>query len=285
MLDVYVFNVGEGQCIFLYPYENNGEYCTLIDCGDTLTFRPVDVIKQLLPKNNEGRPVLKSLILTNYDEDHFSGICDLNNKTKIQTINFSHNLTCNEIEGCKEQSTIALRSMLDLKKLYTADIIDWNPPYTKRCFALNKSDIQDPISGKWDTNNLSQLVFITHNGYTMCFPGDLEQKGWKTMLDKYPEVKQLLQQTKLFIASHHGRDDGYVEEVFNYCSPDCIIISDGPIQYGTQDHMAAKYANHIKGNGILFDGTLRKVLTTRCDGHILVRIDNLGNSTFYKTDF
>lgn len=286
MLEMCVFNVGLGQCIFLRPAENNGEYSTLIDCGSSPGFSPADFIKQFLPRNEWGQPNLKSLVLTNYDEDHFSGVVDLKNKVKIETISFAKNLSSDEIKNSKDIKTTALTEMLALKDGYTGAVSIWNPPYTKQSFSLNKNEIQetreDVLLNRWDTNNLSQLVFIEYKGFVICIPGDLEQKGWRNMLEKRPDVKPLLQRTRLLMASHHGRDNGYYPDIFNYCSPECVIISDEPLQYGTQDRMAAQYATHLRGNGILFEGTNRKVLTTRCDGHMLITIDDIGMATYKK---
>ena len=75
-----------------------------------------------------------------------------------------------------------------------------------------------------------------------------------------------------FIASHHGRENGYCADVFNYCSPEIVVISDQEKRYGTQEHNL--YARHVRGQGINFGSVLapkyRKVLTTRNDGSIRI---------------
>lgn len=278
MLDVCIFNVGLGQCIFLRPAENNAEYSTLIDCGSHENFKPVDFIAQYLPFNSRNQRNLKNLTLTNYDEDHFSGICDLINRVNIETIAFSKNLTSDEIRKSKTRETPTLNSMLDLKDRYTGAISYWNPPYTKTSFHLQKTDLGDT----WDTNNLSMLTFIDYKGFVICIPGDLEQKGWEQIL-KNSDVIPFLQRTQLFIASHHGRENGYYSKVFNYCKPQCVIISDDSVQCGTQENMSSVYAGVINGNGILLDSAeWRKVLTTRYDGHILVKINDAGYPTYHR---
>jgi hypothetical protein len=95
--------------------------------------------------------------------------------------------------------------------------------------------------------------------------------GWEKMLAK-AEVCSWLQSTKVFVAAHHGRDNGYHAEVFRYCRPECVIISDKFILHGTQEDMATVYGKHVAGNGVYVTGetTLRKVLTTRSDGHIWI---------------
>lgn len=115
-----------------------------------------------------------------------------------------------------------------------------------------------------DTNNLSLLTFLKVAGVKFVLPGDLERKGWLDLL-KNSEVCSLLEGVDIFIASHHGRESGYCKEVFGYCNPSLVIMSDGPIQYNTQE-MANVYGKHASGG--LFNGHRRKVLTTRNDGNI-----------------
>lgn len=283
MLKMYIFNVGDGQCIFLKP-ENDSEYCTLVDCGGRPGFfSPVNFIKSHLPVGFAEGPYLKSLILTNYDEDHFFWLPDLKrNGIKIKTVSFSKNLSSADILNSKSEITPALTEMLAIKNSYTHDVTDWNPPYEKKSFCLSKSDFSNPDSPAWTTNNLSQLVFITYQGFTVCIPGDLQTVAWEKIINKCPDIKPLLQKTRLLIASHHGRDNGFCQDIFSYCSPECVIISDKPLCYGTQDHMASVYGEQIRGQGILFDGVQRKVLTTRNDGHILVTVSDTGISTYSK---
>ena len=76
---------------------------------------------------------------------------------------------------------------------------------------------------------------------------------------------QSLSRVNIFVASHHGRENGYNEEIFKYCSPP-IIISDESIKYDTQD---VDYRKHSKGIP-WDDGNTRYILTTRNDGMITI---------------
>ena len=98
--------------------------------------------------------------------------------------------------------------------------------------------------------------------------GDLERAGWLALLQNQ-QIQELLRRVNVFIASHHGRQNGYCAEVFNYCKPRLIVMSDGGIQYDTQN-MAGTYSRHAVGE--LFTTPsgqeMRKVVTTRNDGNI-----------------
>ena len=115
-----------------------------------------------------------------------------------------------------------------------------------------------------DTNNISLVTFLNCNGTRFVLPGDIATAGWEKLLEK-EAFRASLKGVDCFVASHHGREDGYCAAIFQYCSPRAVIFSDGPILYETQE-MANTYAKHA--TGISFSGELRKVLSTRKDGSL-----------------
>ena len=111
------------------------------------------------------------------------------------------------------------------------------------------------------------MAFFTYGTFTICFPGDLEEEGWLALLLK-PAFRAALQRTTVFVASHHGRLSGYCPEVFNFCSPRVVVVSDKPIAHGTQD---LDYSPIVAPGGVTVQNQSRRrhVLTTRKDGDIL----------------
>jgi beta-lactamase superfamily II metal-dependent hydrolase len=127
-----------------------------------------------------------------------------------------------------------------------------------------------------DTNNLSLVTFLHYRDIHIVFPGDLEKDGWRALL-KDPSFRGHLSRVNFLVASHHGRENGYCPEVFDYCSPALAIMSDGPIQHATQSK--DNYRQHV--SGIPWRGGNRRwVLTTRGDGLISIR-QNPGDHTSY----
>jgi beta-lactamase superfamily II metal-dependent hydrolase len=120
-----------------------------------------------------------------------------------------------------------------------------------------------------DTNELSLVAFIKYNGFKILFPGDLEKAGWLALL-KRPDSRAELYETNILVASHHGRESGYCEDVFNYFTPDVVVISDKPIVHETQRGMVPDYRRVVRKNGVRVRTTMkdRHVLTTRRDGWI-----------------
>ncbi len=127
-----------------------------------------------------------------------------------------------------------------------------------------------------DTNNLSLAAFVRFGPFTILFGGDLERAGWRQLLT-LPGFRARLMSTNVYVASHHGRENGCCDEVFEICRPELVIFSDGRKQYGTQE-TGDWYASRTRGipdftkPGGLLGQPLRKVMTTRKDGTITIDI-------------
>jgi beta-lactamase superfamily II metal-dependent hydrolase len=272
MMDVIVFDVEHGQSLFFYP-RTHPEYGMFVDCGNTSDFEPVDAVIRWgwLPKDQVGRYLLSNLTLTNYDHDHFSGLPYLVSKAHIATIRFARNVSTQELKATKPVQTDALNRLCHLQDTYTAPAPNHIPPYTVATFSLSRQCFP---KDECDTNNLSQIVFVSYGGSTICISGDVEAVGWSQLLQN-PDFRNRLRVTNVFVAAHHGRENGYASEVFDHFAPECIIFSDKTVVHGTQEGMAQSYANHVAGNGIFLGNqgrsTARKVLTTRNDGHLWLR--------------
>jgi len=131
-----------------------------------------------------------------------------------------------------------------------------------------------------DTNNLSLAAFVQFGPFTILFGGDLERPGWRQLL-KNPSFRAKLATTTVYVASHHGRENGCCDEIFEICHPELVIFSDGRKQYGTQE-TRDWYARRTRGipdygkpRGLLGQ-PLRKVMTTRRDGTITIEVDTDG---------
>jgi hypothetical protein len=280
---IVIFNVELGQCIFFYP-RNHAKYGLMVDCGNTPKFEPIDKILEwnwLPEKTNDEPPkhILKNLIITNYDQDHFSGLPYLKSKVKIETSRLPDNISSEEIKTIKDKITEPIKEIIELKNDHTRSIT-LDSPYLINTFYLNQSDFPNE---EIDTNKLSQVVFVTYKGTCICIPGDLTSPAWEKHL-RNTKVQDKLKETQIFVASQHGRDDGFNENVFKYCWPEVIILSDKDMTHKTREGQTQTYEGKVEGSGVVFSGdanNLRKTLGTRSDGHLWILIEEDG-TRFYK---
>lgn len=202
-MELKIFDVEHGACALLTC--DNGAR-VMIDCGHNATtgWRPGSYLRQ------QGVQHLDMLVVTNYDEDHVSGLPDLRAKVAINRL--------------------------------------WR-------------------------NKLSFIAHFKLNGIGFLFPGDLETKGWDTLLSRDQRFRAAVSDTKVLIASHHGRESGLCPDMFTKygCKPYWVVISDKGYQYDTQKTVPF-YASHAIGAA--FRGEERKVLTTRNDGRIRFWFNN-----------
>lgn len=289
MLDIVICDVRLGQSILFYPHENPERYSMMVDCGHDQDFHPIDLFINLnaFKKNWAGKYEIGNLVITNYDHDHFDGLPYLLEKAVIKTAYFANNLSTNDLIQMKDEMTPELAALVDLRERFTGAVTDFTPSYSSEIFSLTADELL-AAGIEPTTNHLSQMIFVTAGKKVICIPGDLEKQSWNLMLKK-ERVRYLLQRTNIFFASHHGRENGYHDAVFDYCFPDCIIISDKEVVHGTQQGMSSLYAKHVVGEGVSLETTsgltTRKVLTTRKDGHLHIKLDVFGNVRYISPNW
>jgi beta-lactamase superfamily II metal-dependent hydrolase len=151
----------------------------------------------------------------------------------------------------------ALLGMIDTYTTTPAQPVDFN--------GIERKIFYNDFPTFPDTNNLSVVTFVHYLDSLVVFPGDLEKEGWLALLE-HSEFRRQLEQTNFFVASHHGRDSGYCEEVFSHCQPFLVIISDEAVKCNTQETPYQKHATGVPWS----DGSTRYVLTTCSDGKITI---------------
>lgn len=260
---LHIFNVGHGSCAYLIADNGN---VMLFDCGhdDEVGFRP----STYLPAH--GCTGIEQLIISHYDEDHVSDLARLQRMLPIQALYRNKSVPVDWVRRLKAQSGQlgpGLQAALALASSYNAPI-DVNPVDFAGAELVTFRNEYPTFE---DTNNLSLVSFIHHPNLSVIFPGDLEQAGWQALLQNL-SFREQLARVRVFVASHHGRINGYVPDIFDFCQPDIVVISDTVMQHNTQEH---SYAMHVKGVG-WDDGRTRYVLTTRRDGHISIETKALG---------
>ncbi len=76
-------------------------------------------------------------------------------------------------------------------------------------------------------NNHSIVTVLSYAGSKIIIPGDNENASWKELLED-DEFVEAIKGTDILLASHHGRESGFCEELFDHIEPSLVLISDGP---------------------------------------------------------
>ena len=251
-----ILNVEHGFCAYAIG-RDGGAF--LFDCGHSPATRPSTYLRM------RGITRIRRFFVMNYDEDHISDLPNVRQALNIEILTRNTTLTSAQIRSLKERPiSTAMNELLRMIDSYTIGVL----PGQLIVPGLSVNIFHNNYPNFIDTNNLSLLTFLNVGSISFVLGGDLERRGWLHLLQN-PYVRSFLNRVDVFVASHHGRESGYCAEVFNYCRPKLIVISDGPIQYDTQ-HMAGTYSRHASGELLrTFSGQqFRKVVTTRKDGNI-----------------
>lgn len=258
-MNIHIFDVEHGACNFIrFP---SGE-TMLIDCGHNSysDWRPSTWLCQ-------NMLAVTNLTITNFDEDHVSDLLNIYKYCKPQSLSKNWKFSSSWIRNAKTEFGMGEGVTTACKMIdeYTGPniITNWGGVTIER-FCHGLAYFQDE-------NSLSLVTFIIDTNVRMVFPGDLTKASWRKFLED-TTFCNLLRRVNIFVASHHGREDGYEPEVFKYCKPDIIIISDKSIIHDTQ---RINYSQHA--SGISWNGTeIKKVLTTRNNGAIRIEKTNAG---------
>jgi beta-lactamase superfamily II metal-dependent hydrolase len=255
-----IFDVEHGACALLTA-DNNTRL--MIDCGSSATWQPGTHLRC------QGVRSLEMLAITNYDEDHASGLPNLLDNVHVQWLWRNESVTPQQICALKSEDGMAngIRTLVGMAGNYQ-DVPGVAPlvfPGVERRAFWNTFPRFD------DENNLSMVVFLSIHGKGFLFPGDLEEAGWLNLL-QLAEFRDAVARTHVLLASHHGRESGICTELFDKhnCRPYYVVISDKGYMYSTQECVPYYRSKAIGGP---FRGETRHVLTTRNDGHITFTVN------------
>ena len=251
-----ILNVEHGFCAYAVGSDGG---VLLFDCGHGSANRP----STYLPARGVTR--IRRFFVTNYDEDHISDLLALRQNVHIEVLSRNPSLNSAQIRSLKTPPlSPAMNELLGMVDAFTGGVT----PEQLEPAGLQVWMFYNDYPAFTDTNNLSLLTFVDVGAVSFVLGGDLERPGWLKLIEE-PHIRELLGRVDVLVASHHGRESGYCREVFDYCKPRLIVMSDSSIQYDTQ-LMASTYGQHASGEMFNTDSgqEFRKVVTTRQDGNI-----------------
>ena len=219
------------------------------------------------------------LLLQNLDSDHLSDIEHLLRCVNSRAIRTNPTINHNALAFMKQEHGMnsALKVTHQLLRQFGSDIgprpdigIAWGTAFWNR-YGVDF----------WKTNNLSLPVFLGYGPFTVLFGGDLETEGWEVLL-RNPAFRAHLAKVTVYVAAHHGRDNGRCEGVFDVCKPQVTIISDSEHQYLTQQtgdwyrERTSGIPDYTRRPTIGDPCPTRYVLTTRNDGSMRIVVEPNG---------
>lgn len=258
-----IFDVQHGACA-LVTCDNGSRI--MVDCGHNgeNDWRPGNYLEE------RGVSELELLIVTNYDEDHVSGLPNLREKVDIRGLQRNLSVSPDALTKLKRENGMGngITELVAMSRTYTSNV----EPEAAPAFPRVKRRVfrHEYPTDFTDENNLSLIVHLEVAGIHFLFPGDLEKEGWEKLLESNAEFRETVKKIHFLFAAHHGRENGKYEPLFEKygCKPTLVIISDKKKAHQSQETVPY-YAQQAKGFDV--NGTTRYVLTTRSDGTI--RID------------
>lgn len=265
-MKIEIFDVDHGQCAVITSPNNRR---LMIDCGERWIGN-----RWWAPSMRYCSQYIDALALQNLDEDHNSNFPLLTQYVRIGQIITNQSVGASQLQSMKSQGmnkgVRGVHSWLSQPKA-TVPLVDFGP--------VRISWFHNPYIPGFcdDTNNLSVVLFVQYGGFQICFGGDMEDKGWKQLMAFHPEVLSELRRTCVYVASHHGRESGCCDELFDHMRPEIVIMSDGQRKYGTQD-TDDWYRARCSGATVVAEPWRRRyVVTTRSDGSLAIDVNPNGS--------
>jgi len=259
MLDIKIFDVDYGFCAAL----TTGDHHTvLMDFGYS-TRSGFNPSQHLLQQHCTS---LECLIVPAYGEEHLAGLSDLLRQTLVDGLAV-HFLVANpslESGQFHELNTANQRfsNVLTTDQNFQGKKVS----QTMKIHGINFSFFWNSYPDFQDAHNLSLVTFVSYQDINIVFPSDIEVGGWRALL-KDDDFCDRLRHVNMFVAANHGREESYCPEVFDYCRPELIIISN-ELNQRISPKMLNQYQKHAKGSphGVCD----QKLLTTHDDGTITI---------------
>lgn len=268
MATLEIFDVQHGQCALL---SSDAGAHMLIDCGSngSTGWRPSSELQW------RGIGFLDELMITNYDEDHACDLVGIRRVASIGILTRNPTVCGADLYRLKASGGMGagIETLAGMTEGFSSAVTSW-PDYDGMTYRHFYNSYPDDFD---DENNLSLVAVMRWPevngvpGFSIVFAGDMEVPGWQRLLRRPDFVAEMRRGVTVFVASHHGRRNGYCRDFFDMTglSPVAVVISDGGIQYATQETIA-DYRRHARGFS-LYDNE-RRVLTTRRDGRITFTI-------------
>ena len=235
MSTVKSFAIGNGD---MYYIRHSSDNFTIIDCN-LPDDRRGSILAEIATQSRDKQ--IKRFISTHPDQDHISGLVELDDELGIL------NFYCVKNQATKKAPTADFKRYCRLRDdpkkafyLYSGCSRRWmNKSSDERGNAgidilwpiVDDDDYQSALNDAAQgltPNNISCIIkYSLNGGVTMLWMGDLETD----FMEKIEEKVDILKVDILF-APHHGRDSGKVPHAWlRAMNPGLIVIGEAPSEY------------------------------------------------------
>jgi competence protein ComEC len=228
---------------------------------------------------------LDSVIITHPHADHIS---DIQNFDLLSPTSFHcpRHLSTDFIKKQNQfKDQLKVSKYLEIVERYSASFEPGQSPLEAPNHGCEQFELFTCNPDSDNLNNHSTAAVISFAGTKFLLTGDTEKLGWEKLLSM-PRFCQKATNIDILLASHHGRDNGFNEDLFELIgSPSIVIISDtavGPTSvtekyYGKTNDAGWQVVNRSNGAS-----EKRYCLTTRDDGTIEVICTKDANGNYFR---
>ncbi len=265
-LEVAILDVSQGD--FVYAVTPTGENL-VIDVGTG------EVVPSIFLKNISE---ISELQISHPHADHFDDIIGISKKT-IKSFRCPSLVKFDDkVIGRKKSDHVKIAALRELKGRIKADddAVKAGRGFSHTVYFADNIDYKDP-------NTASAVTLLVYKGVKLLFGGDLPASGWENLLKKSDFVSAV-SGTNVFKVPYHGRPEGCCQALFDLkeFKPLLCILSDKSLEKDGQSTVATDwYSKRASGCRIVGYDEPRKVLSTRSDGSIFIRINEKGTCWVY----
>lgn len=233
-------------------------------------------------KNRWDVQTLDEVIITHPHTDHITDILNFE-KLEPRVLLRPKHLTEDEIRNANRgEDEEIIDKYIEINQRYSSPIKTEEAPTAPQINGgVRFHTFVDKSNSKNNINNHGLVVIVEYLGAKVLFPGDIEPPAWRALLER-DDFISAIEEVDILVASHHGRDSGFCNDVFAHFTPKLTIISDGRF---CDTSATSRYVQKTSGWSVSHRNNgnrdTRKCVTTRNDGVIVVEVGKADTGNTY----
>lgn len=233
--------------------------------GGAVSFSPLRYLKDKL-----NVAYIDEAIITHPHRDHLDDIFNFDYLSPRVLRRPGHLSDSEVISANRGQDRDIIDKYLEIDKRYSEPVVE-DPLSAENNGGVDFEVFAPTKCDRSNINNHSLVTVITHAGSRILLPGDNEPESWQELLQS-SRFREAIEDTDIFLASHHGRASGYHADLFSYFTPKLVVISDGRYCDASATDRYSQIVSGWKVHSRSGPDKERKCVTTRSDGDIIIEI-------------